>query len=76
MNRFAGFRRVRGWVIEGGREFGSFAHAHSVVQARKGQLWDATLDTPKDFVVYVGPSELFDANIANGNWVQICLLTW
>jgi len=74
VNRFAGFQRVRGWVIEGGREFGAFAHAHSVVQDQQRVLWDVTLDTPKDFVVYVGPSELFDANTANCNWVQLCLL--
>ncbi|AXW22532.1 hypothetical protein [Ralstonia solanacearum] len=74
--RFPNFKRVRGWAVEGGSEYGAVLHAHSVVQDETGILWDVTLDRALGFIVFPGPDATFDANTASGNWVQICLLPW
>ncbi|RNM03217.1 hypothetical protein EGA29_19210 [Ralstonia pseudosolanacearum] len=76
VNRFPGFRSVRGWLIEGGREFGAICQAHSVVQDTTGHLWDVTLETEYPFVVYLGPDSTYDESLLLRGWAQIILPAW
>ncbi|UCF24502.1 MAG: hypothetical protein JSV72_03250 [Ralstonia sp.] len=76
IERSPGCKRIRGWVIEGGREYGAICHAHSVVQDASGQLWDVTLDSTHRFIPYLGLDSTYDDGLVNRGWAQIILLAW